>query len=106
MAGAKLLLLRDELKAGSLGQGLLDLGGAVADHHGDAGRLQGGGCPQHAFDDGQAGDPVQDLGQLGFHPRALAGGQDDDVNVTNGRGIQTLIMLKSGSDPKFTNSGV
>src|SRR6185436_20380146 len=57
--------------------------GAMADDYGDAGRLQGGRCPEDAFDDGQAGDSVQDLGQLGFHPRALAGGQDDDVNVTH-----------------------
>ena len=36
---------------------------------------------QHAVDERAAGDSVQHLRQLGFHPRALAGGENDDVEV-------------------------
>ena len=73
---------------------MLDLVGAVAHDHRDALRLQGGGGPENPFDERQAADPVQDLGQLGLHPRALTGGEDNDVYVRHARGIQTLILVR------------
>ena len=99
---SELLLLRDKLELWPLRERLLDLVGAVAHDHRDAVRLQGGGGPENAFDERQAADPVQDLGQLGLHPRALTGGEDNDVYVRHARGIQTLILVwtpRFGSDP-------
>ena len=55
--------------------------------------MQCGRGPEHAFDERQAADLVQDLRQLRLHPGALPGGQDDDVYVTHARGIQTLILV-------------
>jgi hypothetical protein len=37
------------------------------------------GCPEDTDDHGLAADGVEHLGQLGFHPRALAGGQDHEM---------------------------
>ena len=43
------------------------------------------GGPEHVLDHRPAGDRVQHLGQLRLHPRALAGGQDDDVSIRHRR---------------------
>ena len=93
---SELLLLRDELDLGPLREGMLDLVAAVSHDHRDAFRLQGGGGPENAFDERQAANLVQDLGQPGFHPRALTGGEDNDVYVGHARGIQTLILVRGG----------
>ena len=46
-----------------------------------------GRAVEDAVDERASGDLVQHLGQLGLHPRALAGGQNDDVKVHfDGRG--------------------
>ena len=73
----------------------LHLVGAVADDQRDARRLQCRGGPDHALDDRQAANLVQDLGQLRLHPGALAGGQDNDVYVIHARGIQTSILIRA-----------
>ena len=55
-----------------------DFIGPVADHHKHFGRVQ----PLHLAEDevqqGRSTDAVEDLGELGFHPLAQAGRQDDD----------------------------
>ena len=90
--------MRDELELGAFREGLPDLVAAVAHDHGDTFRLQGGGHPEHAFDECQAANLMQYLGQLGLHPRALTGGEDNDVYVRHARGIQTLILVRT---PRF-----
>ena len=46
----------------------------------EAGDRARGGA-EHVLDQRQSGRRVEHLGQRGLHPRALAGGQDDDVDV-------------------------
>ena len=48
-------------------------------------RRQGLRGRQDVVDHRLAGDVVQHLRARGFHARALAGGQDDDVQVGHGR---------------------
>src|SRR5262245_28032053 len=106
---SELRLLRDELQLMPLRERSLDLVGAVADDNRDARRLQGGRGPQNAFDERQAANPMQDLGQQGLHPRALTGGQDDDVDVRQARRIQTLILVRGWvliSQPPILNIGL
>ena len=92
MAGPQLLLLGHKLKLVPLGEGLLHLIGSVPDNESDARGHQGSRSPDHAFDDRQPADPVQDLWQLRLHPSALPGGQYDDVYVGHVRGIQSIIL--------------
>ena len=47
---------------------------------------------------------MQDFRQLRFHPRALARGQDDDVDVVHERGFQPNNVIPSES-PKWLVSG-
>jgi hypothetical protein len=55
-------------------------------HHGrQPARVQAPGGHQAVPDHGTTPDPVQDLGGLGLHARALASGQDDDGGGPDGR---------------------
>ena len=72
-----------------LGLGGLDVGGqalahgvgAMPDHHLDALRLQAARSVDHMPEHGLVGDRMQHLGQIRTHPRALAGGQNDDIQT-------------------------
>ena len=79
----ELLLLHDELKSRPRVKRLLYILGAVSDDQRDAGRCQRIGSTDHAFDQGEARDAVQDLWHLRLHPRALAGREHYDVNVSH-----------------------
>ena len=54
---------------------------AMADNQRDGRRRKPGGAPEHPLDNRQAANPVQNLGQLRLHARALAGSQNDDVKI-------------------------
>jgi hypothetical protein len=55
--------------------------GAVADDDGSGGRSECGRRAQDVIDERQPGNAVQHLGDLGFHPSALPGGEDHDMEV-------------------------
>ena len=79
MAGAELLALRDHHGfGGALGHLGFDRLAAVAGDDDDAGGLQRLGGPQGMGDQRGPGQGMQDLGQVGIHPGALPGGEDDD----------------------------
>ena len=53
----------------------------MADDDGRRARADGGGAVEDVLDHRLPGDAVQHFGQRGLHPRALAGGENDDVSV-------------------------
>ena len=55
--------------------------GAMTYDHGDSLRVYGRSGAEHTFYDREAGDAVQDLGDLRLHPRPLAGRENDHVNL-------------------------
>ena len=59
--------------------------GAVADDERDGGWDQGLRRLEHMLDHWLPGDRVQHFRQRGLHPRALAGGENDDMDVGIGR---------------------
>ena len=77
VAGAKLLGLQGELDARPAVQRRLHQFRPVADHHDHAADAAFGQGVEHVMDHRPAADREQHLGQLGLHPRSLAGGQDD-----------------------------
>ena len=93
MTRAELLFLGNEMQHGSLRERPLHLISAVADDHRGAGGKERRGGPENSLDERQAADFVQDFWQLGLHPGALASGQNNDVYVTQGLGIQTPMLV-------------
>ena len=81
-------------------RGLERLGLMADDHGGRAWRERCGGG-EHVLDHRLAGDAVQHLRPRGFHARAFAGGEDDDVNVhadqTNVGDAGSCLTVVSGS---------
>ena len=65
---------------------LLHFVGAVPDDDGRGRRTEAVGSRQDAIDQRSAGDLVEHLRPLGFHPRAFAGGEDDDVKIGHREG--------------------
>ncbi len=53
------------------------------------------------LDECKSGEPMQDLGDVGFHPRSLAGCQDNDVKVSHlvGRIADIDHLRGRGPDP-------
>ena len=101
VTGPELLFLRDELQLTPFGERGSYLLGPMAYDDGDAGGLQRRRGPEDVFDEGQSADSMQHFGQLGLHPSAFAGGQDDDVGVTHARGIQSSILVRQSNRPIF-----
>jgi hypothetical protein len=60
----------------------------VADDHAQA-RGRGGARFDHVGEQRPPGERVQDLGQVGVHALALAGGQDDDLQWGGGSHAET-----------------
>jgi hypothetical protein len=75
VARAQLRLLQGEGEAAT-GQRPWHRIAAMAMHDADGGGSEPGGRIQNMLDQRPAGQPVQDLGQVRAHPRALAGGKD------------------------------
>jgi hypothetical protein len=44
-------------------------------------RTDGGGAGEHVLDQRLPGNAMKDFGLRRFHPRALAGGENDDVGL-------------------------
>ncbi len=84
VAGTELLGLEGDAMGRDL---LLDRVHARRDHRDDARQVQRRKAVEHMADQGPAADPVHDLREVGFHARALAGGEDDggSVEVWHGR---------------------
>ena len=78
MAGSQLLGLNDEGEI-IAGQSLAHLLGTVANNHLDAFRLQCTRGVDHVPEHGFSGDRMQNLGQRRTHARALASGENDDI---------------------------
>jgi len=78
MAGTQLLGLNDEGEI-IAGQSLAHLLGTVANNHLDAFRLQCTRGVDHVPEHGFSGDRMQNLGQRRTHARALASGENDDI---------------------------
>jgi len=98
MPGAQLLGLDDEIQVIG-GQALTYGVGAMADHHLDALRLQAAcgidDMPEH----GLVGDRMQHLGQSRTHARALAGGQNDDIQ-THRKLLAGQELDRGGKEPQ------
>ena len=94
VTGAELRRLDDELDGrATIGQRGAHVVGAVADdEHGGRGLELVGGS-QHVFDNRPAGQRVQHLRPGGLHPRALAGGENHDVE-------SHLPILSFGHEPR------
>ncbi|MCY1181137.1 hypothetical protein D9M73_216260 [compost metagenome] len=91
MPGTQLLILQDKIQvigSQALAHGL----GAMADHHVNALGLEFAGSVDDVAKHGLAGHRMQDLGQGRTHARALAGGEDDDIE---GHGGDHRIRLVS-----------
>ncbi|MCY1308274.1 hypothetical protein D9M70_582680 [compost metagenome] len=91
VAGTQLLGLEDEVQVIG-GQTLAHRFGTVADHHVDALRIELASGIYDVAEHGLAGHRVQYLGQSRAHARALAGGEDDDIE---GHGRNHRIRLVS-----------
>jgi hypothetical protein len=59
-----------------------DLLAKVPDHDRDGGGVEGPAQLDHLADHRPAGDRMEELGEAGSHPGALAGGQHDDRDAT------------------------
>ena len=82
VAGPELWLLDHKREACVARQRRLDGVRLVADDDGRRLRREGCGSREHVLDHRQAGDAVQHLRPRGFHPRALARREDDDVECS------------------------
>jgi hypothetical protein len=79
MAGAKLALLQHHLdRRVMVARGLAHRLGAMPDDHDRPLGLQRRAGLHGMDQQRRPGDPVQHLGQVGIHPRALTGGEDDE----------------------------
>jgi len=78
VAGADLRVLRHE-PAAAPAHCRLHRVGLMADHDGHRRRAGRAGGVEDVVEQGPSGELVQHLGPLGFHPCALAGGQNHDV---------------------------
>ena len=75
----------------------LDLLGLVAHHHDRPGEREARGGVEDMAEQRAPVDLVEDLGQVGFHPRALAGGEDEaDPAAFGGSGHG---ILRGGACP-------
>lgn len=63
----------------------------------DAGGVQRVGRAKNVVDELPAREAVQDLGEGGFHPRPLAGGQDNHVKKTRRRHLTYFTSLPEHS---------
>ena len=80
VAGAELRLLQCKPQARPFRRALAARLRLVADDH-DRGYGRRSRPPEHVLNQREAGDPVEHLRQRRLHPRALAGREDDDVDV-------------------------
>ena len=81
MRGAELWFLHHEFDVAMCGQRATDSFSLVTDDDRDGCWGEPAGRGEHMLDHGPARHFVQHLGARGLHPRALAGGKDDNVNV-------------------------
>ena len=94
MAGAELFRLMHHLRADRR-DGRLHLLAPRADHHHGARRLQRGDARQQVQQHRPPRERVKHLVQVGFHPRAIAGGEDDGGN----RSVVHAERFRIGSLP-------
>jgi hypothetical protein len=91
MGGAELRLLRGDGNAKG-GERLLDLVPSVAgDDHG-ALRRERADLAQQMQQHRPAGDRMEHLVEIGFHPRALAGGEDDGGEGRSAHGARFAMF--------------
>ena len=103
VACAQLLLLERELDLADeirlLREVVAHQLGAVADHQHRLGHTCGERRVDHPVHHGAAEDRVHDLGQVGLHARALAGGKDDGDESAVG-GVRLVRHLGTGGAPR------
>ncbi len=88
--------LHDEFNIRSRRQGGLDVLAVMADDDDGLRGAKGVGGPQHVIDERAAGQGMQHLGHGGFHPRALAGGKNDDVKLAHPVRVGRLVHHRAG----------
>jgi hypothetical protein len=100
-------LLRLEHEAGAPGEGLLHGVRVPPGDDDQPGWIQPLGGRQRIVQHGPAGDRMQDLGPVRAHPRALAGRQDQDRDVTRFAAHLHLLfgVRRSRSDPRGFRGG-
>ena len=79
VASAELWLLQHETQLGRAGVGVLNLFRTMADDDHDLVGVQRPGAVEHMREHRAPGNGVQDLGKIGLHPLAKAGGEYDDI---------------------------
>jgi hypothetical protein len=79
----------------SVTEGSLHIESAVAGDDGQWLRFQRRDRPHYMDDEWLPSRSMQDFGQVGFHPTALAGGQDD-----GGQAHQCIPGIKTPRDPR------
>jgi len=78
---AELRLLQCKAEAQPFVKHTLHLFGQMTDDDSGGGGIEGIGGAEDVLNEGQARRFVQHLRELGFHPRSLAGGKHNDVNI-------------------------
>jgi len=100
MAGAELWLLDHISETGWLRKGRFHDVGLMADDDRDRARLKRSSSRENVGDHRPAGHSVQNFGPRRLDTRALAGREDDNVNVGHRLIIYRLGAVRTGGRPQ------